>query len=81
MLANPTEAALSTELAEAVDRARAFAEASKAKATRRAYASDLHDFADYCERLGVSDMPADPAVVATYLATISETKAVATIRR
>jgi hypothetical protein len=41
MLANPTDAALSTELAEAVDRARVFAEASKAAATRKAYASDL----------------------------------------
>jgi hypothetical protein len=37
MLANPTEAALSTELAEAVDRARDLAKASKAHETRKAY--------------------------------------------
>ena len=50
MLAKPTETALSTELAEAVDRARDFAKASKADATRKAYASDLRDFAAYCQR-------------------------------
>ena len=81
MLANPTEAALSTELAEAVGRARDFAKASKAHATRKAYASDLRDFAEYCKRIGALSLPADPAVVGTYLATISETKSVATIRR
>jgi hypothetical protein len=52
MLANPTEAALSTELVEAVGRARDFAKASKAHATRKAYASDLRDFAAYCKRIG-----------------------------
>jgi integrase len=81
MLANPTEAALSTELAEAVDRARDFAKASKAQATRKAYAADLRDFAAYCQRIGALALPADPAVVGTYLATISESKSVATIRR
>jgi site-specific recombinase XerD len=81
MLANPTEAALSTELAEAVDRSRDFAKASKAHATRKAYAADLRDFAAYCGRIGALALPADPAVVGTYLATIAETKSVATIRR
>jgi integrase len=81
MLANPTEATLSTELADAVDRARELADASKAKATRKAYASDLRDFAAYCERIGALALPTDPAVVGTYLATIAETKSVATIRR
>jgi integrase len=81
MLANPTETALSTELAEAVDRARDFAKASKAAATRKAYASDLRDFAAYCQHIGTLALPADPAVVGTYLATISATKSVATIRR
>jgi hypothetical protein len=38
MFANPTGAALSTELAEAVDRTCDFAKASKAQATRKAYA-------------------------------------------
>jgi hypothetical protein len=59
----------------------AFAEASKATATRKAYAADLRDFAAYCQRIGALALPADPAVVGTYLATISETKSVATIRR
>jgi integrase len=81
MLATPTDTALSTELAEAVDRARDFAKASKAHATRKAYAADLRDFAAYCQRIGALALPADPAVVGTYLATIAETKSVATIRR
>src|SRR5450631_1578555 len=41
MLANPTEAALSTELTEAVGRR--VAKARKTKATRKAYASDHRD--------------------------------------
>jgi hypothetical protein len=80
MLATTTETALSTELAEAVGRARDFAKASKAHATRKAYAADLRDFTAYCQRIGALSLPADPAVVGTYLATISETKSVATIR-
>jgi hypothetical protein len=43
MLANPTETALSTELAEAVGRSRDFAKASKAHPTRKAYAAHLRD--------------------------------------
>jgi integrase len=81
MLATLGNAALSTELAEAIDQARTLREASKAKATRAAYASDLRDFAAYCARLGVSALPADPAVIGTYLATMAQTKSVATIRR
>jgi integrase len=81
MLANRSQAALAAEIAEAVDRARVFAAAAKSNSTRKAYASDLRDFDAYCERIGASPLPADPAVVATYLATISETKSVATIRR
>src|SRR5664279_4132460 len=81
MLANRSQAALATEIAEAVDRARAFAAAAKSNSTRKAYASDLRDFDAYCKRIGASPLPAEPAVVATYLATISETKSVATIRR
>jgi hypothetical protein len=77
----PDRPALSTELAEAVGRARDSAKASKADATRKAYAADLRDFAAYCQRIGALSLPADPAVVSTYLATISETKSVATIRR
>ena len=64
MLANPTEAALSPELAEAVGRARDFAKASKAQATRKAYAADLRDFTEYCKRIGALSLPADPAVSA-----------------
>jgi len=81
VLQNVIEAALSAELAEAVAKARTFAEASKAKNTRKAYASDLRDFRTYCARLKVSPLPADAAVVGTYLATMAQTKTVATIRR
>jgi integrase len=71
----------STELAAAIDQARVFAAAAKAKSTRDAYASDLRCFGAYCAALGVPALPADPATVATYLATIAATKSVATIRR
>jgi site-specific recombinase XerD len=81
MLATLGNAALSTELAEAVDGARRLAEASKAKATKKAYEADERDFAAYCARLDVPALPADPAVIGTYLWEMSETKSVATIRR
>jgi integrase len=74
-------APLSTDLAAAIDAARTFAAASKAKSTRDAYASDLRCFGRYCAQLEVPALPADPATVATYLATIAASKSVATIRR
>jgi integrase len=80
-LAVPTAAALSTELAEAIGQARSYAEASKAPATRKAYATDLADFAAYCARHGYVDLPAEPAVVALYATQLAGTKALATVRR
>jgi integrase len=80
-LAPLPQAPLSDELATTIERARAYADASKASATRKAYAADLRDFEAYCMAIAAEAFPAEPAVVATYLAHLAETKSVATIRR
>lgn len=49
-------------------RARDYARASKATNTMRAYRSDFREFAAWCERKGVSQLPAAPATVAAFLA-------------
>ncbi|MDY8111139.1 site-specific integrase [Fulvimarina sp. 2208YS6-2-32] len=49
-------------------RARAYAEASKATNTTRAYASDFRDFAEWCARNEVSPLPANFGTVAAFLA-------------
>lgn len=64
-----------------VDQARDYAQASKATATRKAYASDLRDFAAFCHELGESMLPATAQTVALYLTNLAATKTVATIRR
>lgn len=69
-------------LASIVDRAKDFANASKAKATRRGYDADLRDFTAFCDAHGVEALPATPQTVALYLTNLAEIgKAVATIRR
>lgn len=65
----------------AIDRAREFAEASKAPATRRAYRSDLADFATFCRRHGTTDLPASPQTVALYASELASRAKLATIRR
>lgn len=49
-------------------RARAYARASKATNTMRAYRSDFREFAAWCEKNGVSQLPAEPETVAAFLA-------------
>ena len=65
----------------AVDRARAFVEAAKSAATRRAYESDLRDFEAFCGRLCVAHLPATPQTVALYASELSQRAKLATIRR
>ncbi len=81
MLATIPTTALSTELAEMVDKAREYADASKASATRKAYASDLADFHAFADRHSAPTLPADPALVALYVTHLAESKTVATIKR
>ena len=64
------------------EQARAYARASRAAATLRAYRSDWADFEDWCAEHGVTALPAAPATVCLYLAALAEAGARAsTIRR
>jgi site-specific recombinase XerD len=59
-------------LARETDRARAFADAGRAAATRRAYAADWACFAAWCAARNVDALPAAPAAVAVYLAWLAD---------
>jgi site-specific recombinase XerD len=66
----------------AVKAAAEFIAASKADATRRAYASDWRDFAAWCADHGQSEFPAAPATLAAYLSALATAGSkVSTIRR
>src|SRR4051794_33368074 len=70
-----------TGLGPAADRAQAYARSSKAGATRRAYASDWRHFQEWCQRVGLVALPAEPRTVALYIAALAETHKPATISR
>ncbi|MBV8523067.1 MAG: tyrosine-type recombinase/integrase [Acetobacteraceae bacterium] len=61
--------------------AQAFARKSAAPATLRAYKADWQHYADWCARTGFTPVPAQPAVVGAYLASLAGTHAPTTIRR
>jgi site-specific recombinase XerD len=67
----------SAELVNTIARTRLFAAASRSAATRKAYASDIRDFKAYCFAIGADALPAEAAVVATYLAHLAESKSTA----
>ena len=50
------------------ERARGFANAEKAAATRRAYGTDIAIFRTWCAERGLGALPASPATVAAFLA-------------
>lgn len=54
-------------LEEDVEAARAYVEASRAPATRRAYASDWTIFTAWCDARGIEPLPAEPAAVAIFI--------------
>ena len=58
-----------------------YIQASKAKATRRAYASDWKDFVAWCEENRRDSLPAQPGTVALYLSSLADTRKPATITR
>ena len=71
-------AALQPELRSAQD----YAAAEKADATRRAYRSDWQDFARFCADRGVAPLPAAPATLAAYAASLADAgRKYSTIRR
>jgi site-specific recombinase XerD len=65
------------------DRARQFAEGSRAANTLKAYQSDMAQFRRWCaeQRPPLAALPADPMTVALYLAALAEVRKPATIRR
>ena len=66
---------------EALDRAQAFARQATAPATLRAYKADWQHFSRWCAANGFVPVPAEPATVGAYLASIAESHAPTTIRR
>lgn len=74
-------AIVATQSAElvALALAQGFAEQSMAPNTVRAYRASWADFAAWCDRIGVAALPADPAHVAAYIASLATTRSPATI--
>jgi len=64
----------------ALDEAAALARKAAAPATLRAYRSDWAHHAAWCERMAFAPVPAEPAVIGAYLASLTD-KAPTTIRR
>jgi hypothetical protein len=62
------ESSLPATLRDALDSAADLARAEKATATKRAYGSDFAIFRAWCADQGLSALPADPAVVAAFIA-------------
>lgn len=62
-------------------RGREFAALAQAPATARAYRSDWRAFSAWCERMGLTALPAAPGTVAAYLIAHAETLKVATLAR
>ena len=73
--------ALSTDLRQAAEKAADYARQSVPENTRRAYASDWKAFADWCEGRSVSAIPADPRVIASFIAQQADRLRPATLRR
>lgn len=67
--AEDSGAAVPANLRETARRAEEYIKASRARNTRRAYASDLEDFRVWCkvDGGGLSPLPADPETLALYL--------------
>src|SRR6201996_5575325 len=65
----------------ALDAAQALAKKATAAATLRAYKADWTHFSQWCEAHGFTPVPAAPATVGAYLASLAETHAPTTIRR
>ena len=65
----------------ALDAAQALARKAAAPATLRAYKADWTHYAAWCAAHGLTPVPAEPALVGAYLASLAATHAPTTIRR
>ena len=79
----PVGGAPAAGLTDALSSAAGYALNEKADATRRAYRSDLRHFAAWCETVRAAALPAQPATVAGYLASMADSglKASSIMRR
>lgn len=77
----PVPDAAAPALHAALTRFAAAADGAFAANSRRAVASDLRIFAEWCAGRGLPTVPAAPEAVAEFLAAMAETRAVATVRR
>jgi site-specific recombinase XerD len=75
---NNFEVIQSTDL---VERAKDFANNSRAKNTKRAYSSDWRHFENWCRVQGAVPLPADPALVALYITALAERLKTSTLQR
>jgi len=73
--------ALPVDLSEFAARAAEFARSSRSAATERAYRSDWADFSGWCERAGLSPLPAAPATAGAYLSARATELKVPTLNR
>jgi integrase len=69
------------DAAAAAVRAQDYAAQSLAASTLRAYRSDWAQFREWCASCGLAPLPADPATVASYLASMALSHSRATLRR
>ena len=76
----PVAARADNALKTAIDRARDYAEAAHAPATRRAYRVSWHNFTSYCLAHGFDALPASPQTVALWVTSLAERAKIATIR-
>jgi integrase len=67
----PQDPALPTLAVAAIEAAKAYARDALAPETKRAYAADWAHFATWCEAAGCTPLPAEPAAVAAYLASMA----------
>ena len=79
--AAPPAPVLGPAAAAALAAAKAYARKATAPATLRAYRADWEHYAQWCAATGLAPVPAAPATVGAYLASLAETHAPATIRR
>ncbi|MGA8474909.1 MAG: tyrosine-type recombinase/integrase [Candidatus Cybelea sp.] len=77
----PVAAKTDNALASTVDRARDYAEAAQAPATRLAYRISWDGFTAYCTAHGFNTLPASPQTIALYVTSLAERAKIATIRR
>src|SRR5690242_4985724 len=68
-------------LSQGINRAEAYARASKADNTRRGYCSDWKQFDAWCSSAGVDSLPAKPETVACYISQLAATHKPATVGR